>query len=43
MKIPEMEQKIQKNVSVFEINAFELGDASSYTLEQDTCHRQSRC
>ena len=36
-----MEQKIEKNVLVFQIIAFELGVENSRKIEQDTCHRQS--
>ena len=43
MKILEMEQKIEKNIFVFQIIAFELGVANSHNLEQDTCRRQSMC
>ena len=40
MEIPEIEQKIQKNFSVFEIISVELGDANSNSLERDTWHWQ---
>ena len=43
MKILEMEQKIEKNIFVFQIIAFELGVANSHNLEQDTCRRQLMC
>ena len=35
-----MEKKIQKKFFVFQIIAFELGDANCRNIEQDTCHRQ---
>ena len=41
MKIPEMEQEIQKNPLVFQIIPFQLGIANSHILEQDLCQRQS--
>ena len=41
MEFPEMEQKIDKKVLVFNIVAFELGWENSHILEQDTCHWQS--
>ena len=38
---PEMEQKLQKKVYVFQIILFEMGVENSDNLEQDTCRRQS--
>ena len=35
MYIPEMEQKVEKKLLVFEINAFELGVTNSQKLERD--------
>ena len=43
MEIPEMEQKIEKTVLVFQIIAFELGVGICNNLEGDTCPRQSMC
>ena len=43
MEIPEMKEKIEKMVFIFQIIAFELGVANSRNIEQDTCHRQSMC
>ena len=41
MEIPEMQQKIQNKIFVFQIIAFEWGLPNPRNLEQDTCHRQS--
>ena len=43
MEIPEMEEKIEKMFSIFQIITFELGVANSRNIEQDTCHRHSVC
>ena len=43
MYIPEMEQKIQKKLFVFQIIAFQLGVANSRNIEQDTSHQQPMC
>ena len=43
MKIPEIEQKIEKKFSIFKIIAFELGATNSHNPQQDTCHQQSMC
>ena len=38
-----MEEKVEKNILVFQIIAFDLAVATSHNLERDTCHRQSMC
>ena len=43
MYLPEMEQKIEKKFSVFQIIAFELTVGYSRNLEQDTWYGQSMC
>ena len=43
MKIPEMEQRIEKKLSVFKIIAFESGVASSDNPKQNTCGQESMC
>ena len=37
---PEIEQNIDQKFFVIQKIAFELGDANSRNLEQDTCHQQ---
>ena len=41
MQFPEMEQKIEEEIFVLKIIAFESGAANSYNPERDTCHRKS--
>ena len=43
MKIPKIEQLIQKMFFISKIVAFELGARNSHNPERDTCHRQSMC
>ena len=38
-----MEEKIQKNFSVFEISALELVAGNSLDSNENTCNRQSMC
>ena len=41
MKIPEMEENVEKKFSVFKIISFESGAANSQHPEHDICHPQS--
>ena len=41
MQIPEIEEKIEKKVFVFQRLAFELGVANSRNIQQDTSDRES--
>ena len=43
MHISEMEYKIQKKSSVFEIKALEVVAENSAYYGRNTCHRQSMC
>ena len=43
MHISEMEQKIEKKSSIFEIKAFEIVAENSAYSGSNTCHRQSMC
>ena len=43
MHISEMEQKIGKKSSAFEIKAFEIVAENSAYSEWNTCHQQSMC
>ena len=43
MHISEMEEKIEKKSSVFEIKAFEIVAENSAYSGRNTCHRQSMC
>ena len=43
MQIPEMEQKFQKKLFLFQLIAFELQVASYCNTGEDTCNRRSIC
>ena len=43
MQFPELEQKKQKKILVFEVIASDLRSTNSRILEHDTCHWQPIC
>ena len=43
MEITEKKQKIEKKFFLFQRIEFEVGDANSRNIEQDTCCRHSVC